>query len=299
MKLHKYLELDREISSAIPILISGLGLFILLLSTVACQCSVKGNAPKLYIVSTFTILLVVQVHKVTHIGNECCRSLYHKREYFSSLLFRLFCGSLKVHMWVYSGVSGLFRAHVWTTQAELVPKITTVTAILCSRMYHVFLNYGSHPYKRELSKKMLNLLFNVQTGCMRKNLHYFKMLHFWKFSYFAEKKCPPKHSLGTKLDGSRWTTRVSQRTLYHVWIYIPKSKACRRQWLRDCCPYPHDVPRDPLLTGWKGTKLLSGLMDIQFLSWLEKYLLSASTNIAFSPQELPCYNRAFPVPFFM
>ncbi|TRY64315.1 hypothetical protein TCAL_04622 [Tigriopus californicus] len=57
VKLHKYLELDREISSAIPILISGLGLFILLLSTVACQCSVKGNAPKLYIYSTLLFVI--------------------------------------------------------------------------------------------------------------------------------------------------------------------------------------------------------------------------------------------------
>ena len=51
VKLHRYLELDEDISSALPLLFVGLGLFILILATLACGCAVKGNAPKLYIVS--------------------------------------------------------------------------------------------------------------------------------------------------------------------------------------------------------------------------------------------------------
>jgi hypothetical protein len=51
LKLHKYLELDSDVSSAIPLFFSGLGLSVLVVASAACQCAVKGAAPKLYIVS--------------------------------------------------------------------------------------------------------------------------------------------------------------------------------------------------------------------------------------------------------
>ena len=50
LKLHKYLELDRDMIQALPYLFSGLGVFILILSSAACGCSIKGTAPKIYIV---------------------------------------------------------------------------------------------------------------------------------------------------------------------------------------------------------------------------------------------------------
>ena len=51
LKLHKYLELDSDVSSGLPLFFSGLGLFVLVLASAACQCAVKGAAPKLYVVS--------------------------------------------------------------------------------------------------------------------------------------------------------------------------------------------------------------------------------------------------------
>ena len=51
LKLHKYLELDSDVSSGLPLFFSGLGLFVLALASAACQCAVKGAAPKLYVVS--------------------------------------------------------------------------------------------------------------------------------------------------------------------------------------------------------------------------------------------------------
>ena len=49
-KLHKYLELDRDLGQALPLFISGLGGFVVLLASVACGCTVRGTAPKIYIV---------------------------------------------------------------------------------------------------------------------------------------------------------------------------------------------------------------------------------------------------------
>ena len=49
--LHKYLELDSDVSSGLPLFFSGLGLFVLVIASAACQCAVKGAAPKLYVVS--------------------------------------------------------------------------------------------------------------------------------------------------------------------------------------------------------------------------------------------------------
>ncbi len=54
LKLHKYLEVDSDVASALPLLFSGLGLFVLVLASAACQCAVNGAAPKLYIVSIRT-----------------------------------------------------------------------------------------------------------------------------------------------------------------------------------------------------------------------------------------------------
>ncbi len=53
LKLHRYLELDTEIASGLPVFFGGLGIAIVLLASLACQCSLKGNAPKIYIVSIF------------------------------------------------------------------------------------------------------------------------------------------------------------------------------------------------------------------------------------------------------
>ena len=51
LALHKYLELDGDVSSGLPLFFCGLGIFVLVIASAACQCAVKGAAPKLYVVS--------------------------------------------------------------------------------------------------------------------------------------------------------------------------------------------------------------------------------------------------------
>ncbi len=67
-KLHRYLSLDpagpdstgaplvsnRLASSVVPALLTAIGALVLALATAACNCAVKGSAPKLYIVSIST-----------------------------------------------------------------------------------------------------------------------------------------------------------------------------------------------------------------------------------------------------
>ena len=51
LKLHKYLELDSDVSSGLPLFFTGLGVFVIVLTSCGCHCAVKGAAPKLYVVS--------------------------------------------------------------------------------------------------------------------------------------------------------------------------------------------------------------------------------------------------------
>lgn len=51
VELHKYLELNSEYSSIAPYILVGTGAFILLVSTLACCCTVKGHPSLLYTVN--------------------------------------------------------------------------------------------------------------------------------------------------------------------------------------------------------------------------------------------------------
>lgn len=51
MELHQYLELNIEYSNVTPYILVGTGAFILLVSTLACCCTVKGHPSLLYMVS--------------------------------------------------------------------------------------------------------------------------------------------------------------------------------------------------------------------------------------------------------
>lgn len=51
VELHKYLELNSEYSSVAPYILVGTGAFILLVSSLACCCTVKGHPSLLYTVS--------------------------------------------------------------------------------------------------------------------------------------------------------------------------------------------------------------------------------------------------------
>lgn len=50
VELHKYLELNVEYSDFAPYILVGTGAFILLISTLACCCTVKGHPTLLYLV---------------------------------------------------------------------------------------------------------------------------------------------------------------------------------------------------------------------------------------------------------
>lgn len=51
VELHKYLELNVEYSNVAPYVLVGTGAFILLVSSLACCCTVKGHPSLLYTVS--------------------------------------------------------------------------------------------------------------------------------------------------------------------------------------------------------------------------------------------------------
>ena len=51
LSLHKFLVLDGDVSSGLPLFFCGFGIFVLVVASFACHCAVKGAAPKLYVVS--------------------------------------------------------------------------------------------------------------------------------------------------------------------------------------------------------------------------------------------------------
>ena len=51
LQLHKYVETDSRVSTALPLTFLGLAASIMVLASLACCCTAKGKVPLLYLVS--------------------------------------------------------------------------------------------------------------------------------------------------------------------------------------------------------------------------------------------------------
>lgn len=70
VELHQYLELNNEYSNIAPYILVGTGAFILLVSTLACCCTVKGHPTLLYMVNTYLRVCVCEI-EISWKGNQC------------------------------------------------------------------------------------------------------------------------------------------------------------------------------------------------------------------------------------
>jgi hypothetical protein len=59
VELYKYMELSTEFSATAPYVLIGTGALIILVGSLACCCTVKGQPVLLYIVSNTTVTFVV------------------------------------------------------------------------------------------------------------------------------------------------------------------------------------------------------------------------------------------------
>ena len=72
LQLHKYVETDSRVSTALPLTFLGLAASIMVLASLACCCTAKGKVPLLYLVSINKHLICV--NKQLTFGNKHFKS---------------------------------------------------------------------------------------------------------------------------------------------------------------------------------------------------------------------------------